>query len=132
MGEDSKNIVITSAVRTPIGTFRGSLKDLEAKDLGALVTKESLKRSNLNPNDVDELIMGQVLTSGAGQNPARQAAMRAGRQGSKEYLDDWRRQIETCHGDPQEIAEKTASELENEFSDEFLKVIVKNKGIKNL
>ena len=60
------------------------------------------------------------------------AAMRAGRLGSKEYLDDWRRQIETCHGDPQEIAEKTASELENEFSDEFLKVIVKNKGIKNL
>ena len=78
MGEDSKNIVITSAVRTPIGTFRGSLKDLEAKDLGALVTKESLKRSNLNPNDVDELIMGQVLTSGAGQNPARQTAIKSG------------------------------------------------------
>ena len=78
MGEDSKNIVITSAVRTPIGTFRGSLKDLEAKDLGALVTKESLKRSNLNPNDVDELIIGQVLTSGAGQNPARQTAIKSG------------------------------------------------------
>ena len=78
MSEDSKNIVITSAVRTPIGTFRGGLKDLEAKDLGALVTKESLKRSNLNPNDVDELIMGQVLTSGAGQNPARQTAIKSG------------------------------------------------------
>ena len=59
------------------------------------------------------------------------AAMRAGRQGSKEYLDDWRRQIESCQGDPQEIVEKTASELENEFSDEILKLIVKNKGIKN-
>ena len=59
MGEDSKNIVITSAVRTPIGTFRGSLKDLEAKDLGALVTKESLKRSNLNPNDIDNPIDAQ-------------------------------------------------------------------------
>ena len=59
------------------------------------------------------------------------AAMRAGRQGSKEYLEDWNRQIESCQGDPQEIAEKTASELENEFSDEFLKLIVKNKGIKN-
>ena len=57
MGEDSKNIVITSAVRTPIGTFRGSLKDLEAKDLGALVTKESLKRSNLNPNASERIVV---------------------------------------------------------------------------
>ena len=59
------------------------------------------------------------------------AAMRAGRQGSKEYLEDWRREIEPCKGNPQEIADKTANELENNFSDEILKVIVKNKGIKN-
>ena len=59
------------------------------------------------------------------------AAMRAGRQGSKEYLEDWRREIEPCKGIPQEIADKTANELENKFSDEILKVIVKNKGIKN-
>tara|TARA_B100000686_G_scaffold225067_1_gene232253 strand:+ start:15 stop:320 length:306 start_codon:yes stop_codon:yes gene_type:complete len=59
------------------------------------------------------------------------AAMRAGRQGSKEYLEDWRRQIENCQGEPQEIADKVASELENEFTDEILKMIVKNKGIKN-
>ena len=75
MGLDNKNIVITSAVRTAIGTFRGSLKDMQAKDLGALVTKAAMQKSNLNFNDVDELIMGQVLTGAAGQNPARQAAI---------------------------------------------------------
>jgi len=70
--------VITSAVRTAIGTFRGSLKDMQANDLGALVAKAAMKKSNLNSNDVDELIMGQVLTGATGQNPARQAAIQAG------------------------------------------------------
>ena len=78
MSEDKKNIVITSAVRTAIGTFRGSLKDMQASDLGALTTKAAMEKSNLNSNDVDELIMGQVLTGTAGQNPARQAAIQAG------------------------------------------------------
>ena len=78
MNKDNKNIVITSAVRTAIGTFCGSLKDMQAKDLGALVTKAAMKKSNLNSYDVDELIMGQVLTAGKGQNPARQAAIQAG------------------------------------------------------
>ena len=78
MSENNKNIVITSAVRTAIGTFRGSLKDMQAKDLGALVTKAAMKKSDLDSNDVDELIMGQVLTGGTGQNPARQAAIQAG------------------------------------------------------
>ena len=78
MSEDNKNIVITSAVRTAIGTFRGSLKDMQASDLGALTTKAAMEKSNLNSNDVDELIMGQVLTGAAGQNPARQAAIQAG------------------------------------------------------
>ena len=78
MTVDNKDIVITSAVRTAIGTFRGSLKDMQAKDLGALVTKAATKQSNLNSTDVDELIMGQVLTSATGQNPARQAAIQAG------------------------------------------------------
>ena len=59
------------------------------------------------------------------------AAMRAGRQGSDEYLEDWRRQIETCQGDPQTIADTTAEELETSFSDEVLKILVKNKGLKN-
>jgi len=78
MNSDNNNIVITSALRTAIGSFRGSLKEMQASDLGALVTKATIKESNLNPNDVDELIMGQVLTSAAGQNPARQAAIQAG------------------------------------------------------
>ena len=78
MIKDNKNIVITSAVRTAIGTFRGSLKDMQASDLGAIVTKAAMQKSNLNSDDVDELIMGQVLTGATGQNPARQAAMNAG------------------------------------------------------
>ena len=78
MNTDYKSIVITSAVRTAIGTFRGSLKDMQAKDLGALVTKSAMSKSNLNSADVDELIMGQVLTGATGQNPARQAAIQAG------------------------------------------------------
>ena len=78
MSSDIKKIVITSAVRTPIGTFSGSLKEMQASDLGALVTKASMKKSNLKSNDIDELIMGQVLTTATGQNPARQSAIRAG------------------------------------------------------
>ena len=78
MAEDKKNIVITAAVRTAIGTFRGSLKEMQANDLGALVVKAAIEKSNLNPNDIDELIMGQVLTGAAGQNPARQTAIQAG------------------------------------------------------
>jgi len=78
MPNDIENIVITSAVRTPIGTFRGSLKEMQASELGALVIKAAIEKSNLKSNDVDELIMGQVLTAAAGQNPARQAAIQAG------------------------------------------------------
>ena len=78
MDSNNKNIVITSAVRTAIGAFRGSLKDMQASDLGAIVTKAAMQKSNLIPNDVDELIMGQVLTGATGQNPARQAAINAG------------------------------------------------------
>jgi acetyl-CoA C-acetyltransferase len=78
MPNDFKNIVITAAVRTAVGTFCGSLKEMQASDLGALVIKEAIKKSNLNPDDIDEIIMGQVLTAAAGQNPARQAAIKAG------------------------------------------------------
>ena len=78
MPNDIKNIVITAAARTPIGTFRGSLKEMQASDLGTLVTKAVIEKSNLKPNDVDELIMGQVLTAATGQNPARQVAIQAG------------------------------------------------------
>ena len=78
MSSSDENIVITSAVRTAVGSFNGSLKDMQAKDLGALVIKAAIKKSNLNLYDVDETIMGQVLTSAVGQNPARQAAIQAG------------------------------------------------------
>ena len=78
MDSENKNIVITSAVRTAIGTFRGSLKNIQAHELGSIVVKEAIKRSNLKLNDVDELIMGQVLMCAAGQNPARQAAILSG------------------------------------------------------
>ncbi len=75
---NKKKIVITSAVRTAIGTFGGSLKKMQGQDLGSIVVKEAIRKSKLKPNDVDELIMGQVLTGAAGQNPARQAAIQAG------------------------------------------------------
>jgi len=78
MSFEQKNVVITSAVRTAIGTFRGSLKEFQAHELGSFVAKEALKKSNLQMSDADELVMGQVLTGGAGQNPARQAAINMG------------------------------------------------------
>ncbi|MDH5404923.1 MAG: acetyl-CoA C-acetyltransferase [Candidatus Aminicenantes bacterium] len=71
-------VVITSAVRTPIGSFGGTLKDVSPIDLGAIVIKEALKRSGIQPQDVDEVIMGNILQAGLGQNPARQAAVKAG------------------------------------------------------
>ena len=58
------------------------------------------------------------------------AAMRAGRQGSKEYLEDWRRVIETCQGEPETVANAIAKELEGKYSDDILKAMVKNKGLK--
>ena len=73
-----KDIVITAAARTAIGTFRGALKNMQAHEIGSEVIKKVIKKSELNLKDVDELIMGQVLTGGSGQNPARQAAIRAG------------------------------------------------------
>ncbi|OPJ63421.1 acetyl-CoA C-acetyltransferase [Clostridium oryzae] len=73
-----KEVVIASAVRTPVGSFGGSLKDVPAVDLGALVIKEAIKRANIKPELVDEVIMGNVLQAGLGQNPARQATLKAG------------------------------------------------------
>ena len=71
-------IVIAGAVRTPVGAFNGGLSSVPASYLGAVVIKEALKRAQVEPDDVDEVIMGQILTAGAGQNPARQAAVEAG------------------------------------------------------
>ena len=78
MNSNNKNIVITSAVRTAVGTFKGSLKNLQGHDLGSVVIKDAMEKSKLKMDEVDELIMGQVLTASAGQNPARQAAIQAG------------------------------------------------------
>jgi acetyl-CoA C-acetyltransferase len=72
------DIVITGAARTPIGSFLGTLSSVPAQELGAIAITEALKRSSISGNDVSEVIFGQVLTAGAGQNTARQAAMLAG------------------------------------------------------
>ena len=78
MNLNQEVIVITSATRTAIGTFKGSLKNMQGHELGSVAIKDVMQKSNLKFNDVDELIMGQVLTGAAGQNPARQAAVQAG------------------------------------------------------
>ena len=78
MSKKLDDIVITAALRTPIGTYKGSLKDLSTDKLGALAIKEVIHKSNLKPEQIDEVIMGHVLTSGLGQNPARQASIHAG------------------------------------------------------
>jgi len=71
-------VVIVSAVRTAIGSFGGSLKEVSAVDLGAVVIKEAVKRAGIEPRMVDEVVMGNVLQAGLGQNPARQSAIKAG------------------------------------------------------
>lgn len=71
-------VVIVSAVRTPIGAFQGALKDISAPTLGSIVIKEALNRVQLDTSAVDEVIMGNVLAAGSGQNPARQASIQAG------------------------------------------------------
>ncbi len=73
-----EDIVIVSAVRTPVGKFGGTLAKTPATELGAIVIKEALARANVPLDQVSEVIMGQVLTAGVGQNPARQAMMKAG------------------------------------------------------
>ncbi|GAA0748314.1 acetyl-CoA C-acetyltransferase [Clostridium oceanicum] len=73
-----KNVVIASAVRTPVGKFGGALKNVSAIELETLVIKEALKRANVAPEKVDEVIMGNVLQAGLGQNSTRQAAVKAG------------------------------------------------------
>jgi acetyl-CoA C-acetyltransferase len=70
--------VIVSAVRTPLGSFSGSLAGIGATDLGALVIDEVIKRAGIENTEVNEVIMGQVLPCGYGQNPAKQAAVKAG------------------------------------------------------
>ncbi len=70
--------VILSAVRTPVGKFQGALSSLAATELGAIVVKEVVRRAGIDPKSVDEVIMGNVVSAGLGQNPARQAGLRGG------------------------------------------------------
>lgn len=74
----TKEAVIISAVRTPVGKFQGSLKGFTAPQLGAIVVREAVKRAGVAPDAVDEVIMGCVIQAGLGQNPARQAALNGG------------------------------------------------------
>src|SRR6059058_4181128 len=74
----SDDVVIISACRTPVGKFQGSLSDLSASQIGAIVVREAVLRAKLDPKQVDECIMGNVVSAGLGQNPARQAAIFGG------------------------------------------------------
>ena len=78
MSNKLNDVVIVSAIRTPIGTYQGSLKNIKADQLGSVVIKEVINKVNINYEDIDEVILGQVLTAGMGQNPARQASVNAG------------------------------------------------------
>ncbi|HBP62755.1 MAG TPA: acetyl-CoA C-acyltransferase, partial [Desulfosporosinus sp.] len=73
-----REVVIVSAVRTPVGTFLGAFGQMPAADLGALAIAEAMKRAGITPDQVDEVIMGNVIQGGLGQNTARQASIKAG------------------------------------------------------
>src|ERR1700689_4665657 len=76
--QEMQEIVIAAAVRTPVGKFQGAFSDLSATQLGAIAVREAVKRPQLDPAQVDECIMGNVVSAGLGQNPARQAALNGG------------------------------------------------------
>src|SRR5499433_3193444 len=78
MNQDQSTIVIAGAARTPVGSFNGSLASLPAHELGKVAIKAALERARVEPGEVSEVIMGQILTAGEGQNPARQASIAAG------------------------------------------------------
>ncbi len=73
-----KDVVIVGALRTPIGCFQGALSRHSAVELGSVVVKALVEKTGIDPHSVDEVILGQVLTAGTGQNPARQSAIRGG------------------------------------------------------
>src|SRR6478735_8204022 len=75
---NSRDVVIVAAARTPLGSFQGALSSLTAPKLGAVAIEAALKRAGVSPDAVSEVIMGNVLTAGVGQAPARQAAKYAG------------------------------------------------------
>ena len=75
---DPKDVVIVSGARTATGRFLGSLAGVRAPDLGAIAIKAAVERAGIEPSDVEEVLMGNVVGAGVGQNPARQAAIKAG------------------------------------------------------
>ena len=78
MSQAENTIVIAGAARTPVGSFNGAFAGVAAHDLGATAIKAALERASVAPGDVSEVVMGQILTAGMGQNPARQASIGAG------------------------------------------------------
>src|SRR4029079_3213782 len=78
MTDKSRTPVIVAAARTPIGKFLGGLSSLSAPELGAIAIREAVQRSGVDPMQIEEVIMGQVIEGGTGQAPARQAALKAG------------------------------------------------------
>jgi acetyl-CoA C-acetyltransferase len=78
MEEKMRDVVIASAVRTAVGTFGGALRDIPAVELGKIAVQEAIKRAKIEPEQVEEVILGNVLTAGQGQNPARQVVIRSG------------------------------------------------------
>ena len=78
---NGQSVVIVGAARTPVGSFNGAFANVPAHELGAAAIREALARAKVDAGDVDEVIMGQILTAAEGQNPARQAAMAAGPEG---------------------------------------------------
>ena len=77
-GQNRQTIVIVGAARTPVGSFNGAFANTPAHELGKVAITEALERAKVEPGEVDEVILGQILTAGQGQNPARQAAINAG------------------------------------------------------
>ena len=75
---EKKDVFIVSAVRTPLGSFGGVFANVPATELGAIAIKGALEKGNVNPNDIDEVFMGNVCSANLGQAPARQAALSAG------------------------------------------------------
>lgn len=73
-----RDVVIVSEVRTAIGAYGKTLKDVPAVELGAIVVKEAVRRANIKPEEINEVVLGNVLQAGLGQNPARQTAVKAG------------------------------------------------------
>ena len=78
MAGNGQDVVIVSAARTPVGSFNGALSTLAAHDLGKVAIEAAMERASVKPDEVEEVIMGQILTAGQGQNPARQASINAG------------------------------------------------------